>query len=93
VNDIDDHKILYKILRLYFIDNFNQREIAEILNLSRIKVNRYINYARKNNLIEIHLNIPPHGNAPQEIAIEQNFGLNECRIVDDLVGIHRIMDN
>ena len=82
MNDIDDHKVLYKILRMYFMDNFNQREIAEKLNLSRIKVNRYINYARKNNLVEIHLNIPPQGNAPLELAIEQNFGLNECRIVD-----------
>ena len=81
MNDIDDHKVLYKILRMYFMDNFNQREIAEKLNLSRIKVNRYINYARKNNLVEIHLNIPPQGNAPLELAIEQNFGLNECRIV------------
>ena len=82
MKDIDDIKVLYKILRMYFIDNFNQREIAELLNLSRIKVNRYINYARKNNLVEIHLNIPPQGNAPLEIAIEQNYGLNECRIVD-----------
>lgn len=81
MNDIDDYKVLYKILRMYFMDNFNQREIAEKLNLSRIKVNRYINYARKNNLVEIHLNIPPQGNAPLELAIEQNFGLNECRIV------------
>ena len=80
MQDIDDIKVLYKILRMYFIDNFNQREIAEILNFSRIKVNRYINYARKNNLVEIHLNIPPQGNASLEIAIEQYFGLNECRI-------------
>ena len=81
MNDIDDYKVLYKILRMYFMDNFNQREIAEKLNLSRIKVNRYINYARKNNLVEIHLNIPPQRNAPLELAIEQNFGLNECKIV------------
>lgn len=81
MNDTNEYKVLYKILRMYFMDNFNQREIAEKLNLSRIKVNRYINYARKNNLVEIHLNIPPQGNAPLELAIEQNFGLNECRIV------------
>jgi deoxyribonucleoside regulator len=82
MHEIRDISVLYKILRMYYIDNFNQREIGEKMNISRIKVNRHITYARNNNLVEIRLNIPMNENTQLEFAIEKKFGLNECRVVD-----------
>jgi len=78
---IDDNKILHKILKYYYIDNITQQEISEKLNISRIKVIRYLNYAKNNDLIEVKLNIPLTDVFELENKIEKSFNLKECRIV------------
>jgi len=40
-------KLISKISRLYYISNLTQQEIANKLNLSRTKVSRYLDKARK----------------------------------------------
>ena len=81
MENIADYKTLHKILRYYYIDNITQLEIARRLNISRIKVIRYINYAKDNGLIEVKLNIPPKDSFELETAIERKFALKECRTV------------
>ncbi len=81
MKNIDDNKTLHKILKYYYIDNITQKEIADKLNISRIKVIRYINYAKENGLIEIKLNIPLKDSFELENMMETAFNLRECRIV------------
>lgn len=81
MKNITDDKTLHKILKYYYIDSLTQREIAEKLNISRIKVIRYLNYAKEHGLIEIKLNIPLKDSFELESAIEKSYSLKECRIV------------
>ena len=55
-------KTIYKILRMYYIDNLSQNEIAKRLSISRMKVARFIWSAKEQNLIEIKFNFPIYEN-------------------------------
>jgi DNA-binding transcriptional regulator LsrR (DeoR family) len=81
ITKLDDNKTLHKILKYYYIDNVTQQEIADKLNISRIKVIRYINYAKENGLIEVKLNIPLKDTFELESRVEAAYNLRECRIV------------
>jgi DNA-binding transcriptional regulator LsrR (DeoR family) len=81
VKKLDGDKTLHKILKYYYIDNMTQQEIADKLNISRIKVLRYINHAKDNGLIEVKLNIPLKDSFELESSMEAAFNLRECRIV------------
>jgi len=80
MKNIKDKKTLYKILRLYYRDNLTQSKIAKRLNLTRIKVARYLYYARDNNMIEVKLDIPEGDYSELENKIENTYKLKECRI-------------
>ena len=67
---------LYKILKYYYIEDLTQNEIAKKLDISRIKVIRYMNYAKDNKLIEIKLNIPLNDNINLETMIEKKYFLS-----------------
>ena len=77
----ENNKLIYKILKYYYIDDITQQEIAEKLNISRIKVIRLINYAKEQGLIEVKLNIPLKDSFELESHIERKYSLHECRIV------------
>lgn len=81
IKNLDDDKTLHKILKYYYIDNLTQQEIADKLNISRIKVIRYINYAKEKGLMEVKLNIPLKDSFELENEVEATFNLRECRIV------------
>jgi deoxyribonucleoside regulator len=81
MKNITDNKTLHKILKYYYFDNITQLEIARKLNISRIKVIRYINYAKENGIIEVKLNIPLKDSFELETEIEKKFALKECRTV------------
>jgi len=74
-------KIVYKVLRMYYIDSLTQNEIADKLSISRIKVVRYLDYARNYKLVETKLNFLINENEELEDEFENRFGLKECRIV------------
>lgn len=74
-------KIIYRILRMYYIDNLTQSEIASKLSISRIKVARFLYFARENDLVETKLNFSISENDELETEFENKFGLKECRIV------------
>jgi DNA-binding transcriptional regulator LsrR (DeoR family) len=89
---VKDKKTFYKILRLYYIEGITQSKIAERLNLTRIKVARYLYYARDNNLVETKLKIPVEDQFELETEIERKYKLKECRVVstfDNTAEIYR----
>jgi len=57
-----------------------QQDIAQKLQISRIKVIRFINFAKEQGLIEIKLNIPLKDSFELESQIEKKYSLRECSI-------------
>ena len=87
---IEKDKLLYKILKYYYLDNITQQEIADKLNVSRIKVIRYINYAKEHGLVEIKLNIPLEDSFELESKIEAAYNLKECIIFPSSTNINEV---
>ncbi len=80
-NIMEKEKFLSKIARLYYISNLNQQQIADKLSISRTKVSRYLDKARKDKVVEIKINSPVEAYEELELEIENTYGLNECLIV------------
>jgi DNA-binding transcriptional regulator LsrR (DeoR family) len=78
---IERLKLLSKISRLYYIDDYNQQAIAERLNISRTRVSRYLTRAKKEKVVEIKVNSPWEGFEELEDMVEKISGIKECIIV------------
>jgi DNA-binding transcriptional regulator LsrR (DeoR family) len=88
---IEQLKLLSKISRLYYIDDYNQQVIAEKLNISRTRVSRYLTRAKKEKIVEIKINSPWEGFEELENLVEKASGLKECIVVptyDDIEEIY-----
>ncbi len=59
----------------------NQQEIAEYLNISRVKVYRLLMKAREQGIVKIELHAPAQDFSELEIRIEKSFGIKQCIIV------------
>ncbi len=79
--DSEKLKLISKISRLYYLGSFNQQEIGTKLGISRTKVSRYLDLARREKIVEIHLNLPEGQFSELEFGIEKRFGLGECLVV------------
>ena len=80
-------KTIYKILRMHYLDNLSQNEIAKRLSISRMKVARFIWSAKEQNLVEIKFNFPIYENEKLETELEKKFNLKECRIISNFENI------
>ena len=80
-------KTIYKILKMYYLDNLSQNEIAKRLSISRMKVARFIWSAKEQNLVEIKFNFPIYENEKLETELEEKFNLKECRIISNFENI------
>ncbi len=77
-----DFRLLTKVSKLYYEDNFNQDEIVARLHISRSTISRLLAQARETGIVKIMV-IPPTGTyAALESLIEQKFGIEEVIIVD-----------
>jgi deoxyribonucleoside regulator len=76
-----DTQLLYKVCRMYYLDNLTQQNIGDRLGISRMRVARLLHYAREHQLIEFKLNFPLQEGSRVEWELEQRFGLNECVVV------------
>jgi DNA-binding transcriptional regulator LsrR (DeoR family) len=75
-------KLITKVARFYYIENLIQEEIADKLNISRTKVSRYLDKARKQNIVEIKINAPSEEDFSElEYKMEKKYMLKECTIV------------
>ncbi|MBU4482474.1 MAG: sugar-binding transcriptional regulator [Actinobacteria bacterium] len=81
MNNIERKKFLSKIARLYYSERLTQQEIAGRLNISRTKVSRYLDEARKDKIVEIKINLPEEDYSNLEYRIEKSFKIKECIVV------------
>jgi len=81
MNEIERKKFLSKIAGLYYSEGLTQQEIAYRLNISRTKVSRYLERARKDGIVEIKINSPKEDYSGLEYEIEKKFKIKECIVV------------
>ena len=70
MDNIERKKFLSKIARLYYSERLTQQEIAGRLNISRTKVSRYLDEARKDKIVEIKINLPEEDYSNLEYWVE-----------------------
>jgi DNA-binding transcriptional regulator LsrR (DeoR family) len=81
MESMEKKRILTRIAGLYYIENQTQQKIAERLNISRTKVSRYLDKARKEKIVEIKINLRKDDYSNLENSIEKKFNIRECIVV------------
>ncbi len=69
---------LQKIARLYYIEDLNQRQIADKLNISMASVSRGLARAKELGIVKISIADAPDSFHDLEVRIEQRYGIKEC---------------
>ena len=78
----DQDKLLVKVARLYYDGGLTQVQISKQLRLSRQKVQRLLQTARNQGIVQISIR-PIMGIIPElETSLEERFGLQEAVIVE-----------
>ena len=73
--------VIAHIASLYYVDNLTQEMIAEQMQVSRSTISRALLDARKNGIVEIHINYPFQQVEKLETAICKKFGLQAARVL------------
>ena len=76
-----DKKLLSKVCRMYYIDNLTQQVIGDRLSVSRMKVARLLEEARRQGFVEVTLKFGSMELAELEGDIEGTFAIRECAVV------------
>ena len=74
-------KLLSKVARLYYIENYMQKDIAKKLSLSRVAISRLLSKAKAQKIVEIKINKIKGDYQDLELKIEEKFKINECAVV------------
>jgi DNA-binding transcriptional regulator LsrR (DeoR family) len=77
-----DPRLLAKVSRLYYEQQFSEAEIAVRLHLSRPKVSRLLKDARQAGIVQIMIVPPPGIHTALETELEQVFQLQEAIVVE-----------
>ncbi len=81
MDNFERTKFISRISKLYYLEGLTQQQIANKLNISMTKVSRYLDRARKENIVEIKINSPKEDFSNLEYEIEEKFKIKECNIV------------
>ena len=73
----DDYELLARIAHRYYIDDRTQEAIAREFALSRPKVQRLLERARRQGVVEIHIAARPGLNLDLEDELRSRFGLTD----------------
>ena len=79
--DVERKRLLYKIAKAYYEDGLTQEQIGVRLGLSRIKVSRLLDRARKEKIVQITVVAPQASNADLERRLEATYGLDEAVVI------------
>ncbi|MDQ0155432.1 sugar-binding transcriptional regulator [Robertmurraya andreesenii] len=76
-----ENDLIVKIAWQYYIEGLTQNEISESLNLSRMKVIKYLEKAKTNNVIQFKINLEEMDNINIQNKIKEKFNLKDIYIV------------
>jgi deoxyribonucleoside regulator len=89
-----DLELMIKVAWQYYFRNLTQQEIAEKLNLSRLKIGRILRKALAEGVIEIRLSSSIQSyNLPIETELETRFLLREALVVNSADDSQTLYDN
>lgn len=76
-----ENSLIIKVAWKYYNEGMTQNEIAESLNLSRMKVIKYLDIAKANNIIQFKINLDKFVNMDLQNKIKQQYNLEDIYIV------------
>jgi len=76
-----EEHLLIKVAEYYYIHNLTQKQIANKMNISRIRVSRMLTKAKRMDLVEIRIKYPTNRNIQIEKKIEDIFNLKEAIVI------------
>lgn len=76
-----EEHLLIKVAEYYYTNNMTQQQIADKLNISRVKVSRVLSKAKKMGLIEVRIKYPINSHVQMEKKYESIFNLKEAIII------------
>ncbi len=79
--DDETHDLLATVASLYYEENLTQDLISERLGYSRSYISRLLTEARKEGIVEIHINHRLQRDKPLEERLKQQFQLKDVRIL------------
>ena len=83
-NDWDAARLLNKVLTLYYVEELTQAKIAKQLRLSTAKVNRMIQQARKQGLVDITIRTPFQHLFELEARLKAIFNLRDAIVIPSI---------
>ncbi len=81
ISKYDAARVLNTVLNMYYIEDLKQAEIAKQLGLSTSKVNRMLQQARQEGLVEISIRTPFQHLVDLEARLRAIFGLTEAVVI------------
>jgi DNA-binding transcriptional regulator LsrR (DeoR family) len=81
LNNYESARLIYIILNMYYFERRTQEEIARDLNLSKTKINRLLQQAREQGLVEISIHTPFQSLFSLEARLKAVFGLVDALVI------------
>jgi len=76
-----EEHLLVKVAEYYYTNHMTQQQIADKLNISRVKVSRVLSKAERMGLIEVRIKYPANSYVQMEKKYESIFNLKEAIII------------
>lgn len=86
-NEYDDYYknyLLAKVAWFYYVDNLTQKEIASIMNTSRLTINKMLEEARQNDVIQFYIPLHHYQKLGIERQISDKYGLADTFIIPSI---------
>jgi len=80
-SDYDQARLITQILNMYYFEDLTQAAIARRLGLSTAKVNRLLQQARQDGMVEISIHAPFQHLFDMEAKLKTIFGLAEAVVI------------
>ncbi len=80
-SDYDDARLISRVLYLYYIEELTQSQVAQQLGLSTPKVNRLLQQARRQKMVEITIHTPFQYLFDLEARLQNSFNLREAVVI------------
>jgi DNA-binding transcriptional regulator LsrR (DeoR family) len=74
----DSHDLLASAAQMYYVDQLDQREIGELLGVSRSTISRLLKAARERGIVRISVDPFDPRDREREAALKDRFGLHQA---------------
>jgi DNA-binding transcriptional regulator LsrR (DeoR family) len=74
--------LMARVARQYYVDDRSKTDIAEDLGISRFRVARLLDAAKRSGLVQIRIESPSGVHADLSVELQRTFGLTHAVVVD-----------